>query len=204
MSRAKVRAGGFHREALDNTWRTPEHILERVRAYFGGPIPFDPATGPENPTRALRWCTGDLPAPPVAPSLFPVPDEERTAEQLRLARACGLATPWDWPVWVNPPYGGEVRAWLEKIRAERARGTEIVALLPTSRWETDYLQAALAEAVALCLIRKRVSFVSSQDGAACGGNTSGSMLVGWNVSPARWRRAFSPLGMCLSVEVMGG
>ncbi|MCC6824023.1 MAG: hypothetical protein IT579_25185 [Verrucomicrobia subdivision 3 bacterium] len=199
MSQAKVQAGGYHRESLDNTWRTPENILERV-FYFGGPIPFDPATGPENPTRALRYCTGDLPAPPVAPSLFPAPVEQLDAERLALARADGLATPWDWPTWCNPPYGGEIKAWLAKFVRESGRGTEIVALLPCSRWETSYLQEALVRAVALCLIRKRVAFVSSQDGAQVGGNTTGSMLVGWNVrSVSTFFAAFRPLGACFEL-----
>lgn len=204
MTQRKVTAGGYHRESLDNSWRTPEHILERVRFYFGGEIPFDPATGPDNPTRALRFCTGDLPAPPVPPSLFPTPPEQLDAERLALARADGLAIAWDWPTWCNPPYGAEIRAWLAKFVAEAARGTVIVALLPCSRWETDYLQAALATSSALCLIRKRVAFVSSQDGVAPGGNTTGSMIVGWNVDAARWRDAFSPLGTCFEWSVTRG
>lgn len=198
MSQPKVKAGGYHREALDTTWRTPERILERVRVYFGGPVPFDPATGPENPTRAERFCTGDLPPPAIASevSLFPTPPEDLTAEQLRLSRACGLATSWDWPTWVNPPYGAETRAWLTKMETEGARGVVIVALLPCARWETDYFQRMLRGLRAVCLIRGRVAFVSSQDGQAVAGNTSGSMILGWNVDLARFAEAFEPLGAC--------
>ncbi len=59
MGKGKVTSDVFGgRKSLDTTWRTPEWILERVRALFKGPIPFDPSTGVDNPTRALRYCAG--------------------------------------------------------------------------------------------------------------------------------------------------
>jgi hypothetical protein len=201
MSQRKVQAGGIVRTSLDNSWRTPEHVLERARVYFSGPIPFDPATGPENPTRALRFCTGGLDGPP-APAQAGLFLDNSPADTLALARACGLATPWDWPTWVNPPYGSELRAWLEKITVEAARGTEIVALLPASRWETGYFQLAWTGANALCLPRGRLAFVSAIDGQPVPGNPTASLIVGWNVDLARWALAFSPLGVCSRIEAV--
>jgi hypothetical protein len=204
----KVQAGGVLREALACDWRTPERILERVRAYFGGPIPFDPCTGPENPTRALRFCTGGIEAPASAsvPSLFPDAEAPTAREQagLALARASGLATSWAWPTWCNPPFGEELRDWLAKVRREAARGCEVVLLLPCSRWETDYFQELWTAAVAVCFIRRRVDFISAIDGQPVKGNPYASMLLGFNVSPARWREAFEPLGACSRIEVLRG
>lgn len=186
----KAPAGGIVRTSLDNTWRTPPALLERVRAYFGGPIPFDPATGPENPTEALRFCAG-------APgTLFAGGAGE-------LARANGLEVPWSWPTWVNPPYGRELRGWLAKIQHEAARGAEIVGLLPCARWEQRYFQAARRAANAECLITGRVAFISSLDGKAVGGNPYASMLLGWGVHLPRWREAFEPLGACWELVPLG-
>jgi hypothetical protein len=59
LPRAKVKAGGMLRSAIDTTWQTPEWLLDRVRLLFpGGQIPFDPASTSENPTKALRYCAG--------------------------------------------------------------------------------------------------------------------------------------------------
>ncbi len=183
--RAKVRAGGIIRTALDCSWQTPEWLLEQIRVYFGGPIPFDPSSAPENPTKALRFLCG-------APgSMF----AEQTGQN-------GLEA--EWPLlgtYCNPPYGTELRAWLEKFTTEAARGCEIVALLPCSRWETGYFQALLAGSRVMCLLKGRVAFVSSIDGAEVPGNCSGSMLLGFNVDLARWVAAFGAEDFRTSYEL---
>ena len=183
MSRAKVQAGGIIRKSLDNSWQTPEWILDAVRAYFGGPIGFGPSSAPENPTKATRFCCG-------APgSMFAA----QTGQN-------GLDV--EWPsrgTYCNPPYGTELRAWLGKFSAEAARGVEIVALLPCSRWETAYFHETLSRASLMCLLRGRVAFVSSLDGAEVPGNCSGSMLLGFNVDRDRWAASFGDLGLTLSV-----
>lgn len=198
MSLPKVHAGGHIRTALANDWRTPPHVLDRARVFFGGRIPFDPATGPENPTDAVRYCAG-------APgTLFaPKPEEDLTAHEV-LARSNGLEVAWDWPTWVNPPYGRELAAWLRKIGGEAKRGTLIVALLPCSRWET-HLQKALARASCACFVRGRLAFISALDGKAVSGNPTASMLVGFGLVPGSlaevsFATAFGPLGLCLALR----
>jgi hypothetical protein len=220
-----VRAGGVIREALDNTWRTPERFLERVRVYFGGPIPFDPATGRENPTRALRICTepptperlaelvratargadlslglyeGELAIPLVSARITNAALLALKGEHPSLRS--GLDVAWDWPTWCNPPYGRELKVWLTKFVAEARRGTEIVAFLPCARWEQGYFQRALRAARNVCFVKGRVAFISSIDGVAVGGNPYASMLVGWNTDGARWLEAFEPVGSCLDMK----
>lgn len=180
----KVQAGGPIRSSLDNTWGTPESILGRARVYFRGDIPFDAATAPTNPTRALRFCAGPG-------QLF--------GRDGALEEQNGLAVDWRWPTWVNPPYGSELRDWLLKIEAQSQALVEILALLPCSRWEQRYFTRVLECARAICFHEGRVAFVSSIDGAAVGGNPYASMLLGFNVDRARFAEAFAPLGPCFSL-----
>ena len=48
--------------ASRSDWQTPDSILLLVRAVIGGPIGLDPATSPDNPTRALEFYTAALEA----------------------------------------------------------------------------------------------------------------------------------------------
>lgn len=183
MSRAKLQAGGILRKSIDSTWRTPEYVLERARHYFGGPIPFDPATGPENPTKAVRFCAGP------AGTLF-------AGDSLESKN--GLEVEWEHPTWVNPPFSKE---WTVKIGKEARDGSEIVALLPCNRFETDYFQEMFALAACVCWVKGRIKFVSSIDGVEVGGNPYASMIVGLNVNPAQFDEAFGPLGLCMDLGV---
>lgn len=209
----KVQAGGIIRTSLDNTWQTPESILEPVRAYFGGQIPFDPASAPNNPTRAARFCCGPPgrlfsspgPTSATAPALFgELPEPEIPGERLEVN---GLELAWDWPFFCNPPYGEDLSAWIAKTasEAERLPGRAGITLWPASRWETSYLPPALARAAVVCFHRGRVAFVSSADGQAVSGNPGASMVLGWNVDVPRFAKAFGPLGRCFRLsEVLGG
>jgi hypothetical protein len=191
-----VQAGGIIRTSLDNTWKTPEYVLDAARAYFGGPIPFDAATTEANHTGALRFAA--LPVGTLqGPSLFPEPEKVGT-----LQGPDGLALSWDWPTWCNPPYGEHLKAWLAKIAREAGRGAEILALLPCSRWEQAYLTDCLASANAICFHRGRISFISSIDGEAVDGNPTASMFLGCNVSPARFVAAFGDLGRCFTIAAL--
>lgn len=181
--RAAVKAGGILRKSIDTTWRTPDYILERARVYFGGPIPFDPATGQENPTKALRFCAGP------SGTLF-------AGDKLESKN--GLEIEWEWPTWVNPPFSKE---WTVKIGKEAADGSEIVALLPCNRFECDYFQEMFRRACIVCFHESRIRFLSSVDGAAVDGNPYASMILGFGVDVDRFREAFSPLGLCMDLGV---
>jgi hypothetical protein len=169
--------------------------VDAVRVYFGGPIPFDPATAPTNPTGALRYCSGGA-APLFEAQLF----EEVQGEGVEgeLVATDGLSV--EWPergTFCNPPYGGELKAWLARFGAESDLGHELVTLLPCSRWEQPYFSKPFAKANALCLIRGRVSFVSTRDGTRPKGAPGASMFLGWNVNRRRFRKAFGPFGQIL-------
>lgn len=211
MSQPAVPAGGHHRKALDNTWRTPEWLLDRVRVYFGGPIPFDAASAPDNPTKAEVYCVP--PAGPMFAEFDPAPEPAQLTliepEEAELVgeRLVVDSLAEDWPTdraWINPPYGSAIYDWMAKIvRSGRDEGREIVALIPTSRWEVQRFQRFFGELDAVTLIRKRVAFISSRDLKPVRGNTSGSMLCGINVDRGAWLEAFGSLGLTFTPIPLG-
>lgn len=196
MTERKAPAGGIVRTCLDVTWQTPPEIIDAVRAYFGGRIPLDPATAPDNPTGAARFC-----ARPQAPidrgGMFAEPDQGG-----ELVSEDGLSIPWDEGVWLNPPFGKALRLWLAKVEREAARGTPIIALLPCARWEQGYMHTLLSAAQVVMFFRGRVAFISTLDGARVGGNPYASMLLGFNVDAGRFAAAFAALGLTLRVEAV--
>ena len=196
--RRKAQAGGILRTCADSTWQTPESILGSVRMFFAGPIPFDPASAPDNPTRALRFCCGApgtmferLTMSRGLPMEVPTPQE---------AMVNGLEVPWEHDTFVNPPYGRELNAWLDKIAKEARRGVLILALLPVNRTEQKHMQGALALSSAECLVYRRVKFVSSIDGREVGGNPYASWIQGYNVEWRKFWAVFSELGTCRKLQ----
>lgn len=165
--------------AMDTCWQTPPELLERVRVYFDGAIPYDAATAPDNPTHALSFSTEDgLTRSWQRPIMWPE------------------ALPWG--VYVNPPYGKVLKEWLAKMSNEASLGAKIIALLPCARWEQEYFQQAMAEADAVCMIRRRVAFIRPSTGDRVGGNTYANMFVGFNTDQAKFVEAFGPLGACFA------
>lgn len=154
-------------------WWTPPEILEPVRQFFGGPIEFDPATHPSNPTRASRFLC-----------------------------AHGLEAKWprSLKTFCNPPYGPTLLAWVEKIvKSAMFTDRPMVALLPGQRFETKVWQEVLLPASSLSavvFIQGRVKFLRP-DGTRAKSNPYGSMLYLFNVDDGerdRCAAAFRPLG----------
>jgi hypothetical protein len=222
----KVQAGGILRTSLDNTWQTPRKILDPVDRYHGGKIPLDPASASSNPTRAARFCCGRVEAPAarggfvgaylsrgLGDGLGDVFAGNPVAESIAAAAVSavrgewpwvsGLEVRWDWPVWVNPPYGRELRPWLVKITREAWAGQEIVGLLPCARWEQRYFHRLLRAAGRIVLIQGRVAFISTIDHVAVQGNPYASMLVGWNTERDRWLECFGGLGASFEMKRTG-
>lgn len=53
----------------------------------------------------------------------------------------GLAQDWYGICWMNPPYGKEIAAWIQKAYEESRKGVTVVCLLPArtdTRWFHDY------------------------------------------------------------------
>lgn len=176
-------------------WWTPEKILVAVRKFFAlrgrhdgfdgaEVIELDPATDASNPTKALDFFTKET---------------NGLAQSWSLYECCKTN------VFVNPPYGREIRDWARKIHAEAIGGQRIVALLPGQRFEQRYWQENLfnERLVALVFIVGRLSF-KRPDGTACKGNPYGSFLYVYD-QPGTGAfghavEAFSHLGMVFPVD----
>jgi len=91
-------------------WYTPDPLVKRLEAIFGR-FTLDPCATPESAR---------------APKFFTKEDD-------------GLIQSWTGEnCWLNPPYGDEIPAWVDKAaRESRNANTSVVALLP-ARTDTDW------------------------------------------------------------------
>lgn len=81
----------------------------------------------------------------------------QTADRLIILPEDGLKATWSGRVWLNPPYGKEAAAWLEKL-AQHGNGIALVF----GRLETKWMQPYIANG--FFQLRGRISFISSRDG----------------------------------------
>src|SRR3990167_5924502 len=168
---------GRGRPDMDKGWQTPPEILYPARRYWQG-IPFDVCSSPENPTEAVEFWT---------------PQDH----------ALSLEWPDRW--WCNPPYGGELRAWLEKAAQEAQHGSEGIALISASRWEQAWMQDVLQAVDYVCFIRGRVAFIRPSTGDRVGGNTYANLYLGFGIRYwRRWLAEFRRVGACFRLEGLSG
>lgn len=127
-----------HKTSEEDEWLTPPEIVERVVAVLGG-VDLDPCSN----------TFGD-PAVPAARHIVEAED--------------GLAEAWGGRVYMNPPYGDAIGAWVEKLRAEHADGnvTAAIALVPA---RTDTAWFAALRDCAMCFVRGRLRFSGSDNSA---------------------------------------
>jgi len=112
------------RKAKSTTWLTPPKILEAL-----GVFDLDPCAAPS----PRPWDTA--------------------AKHIELPE-CGLSASWSGRVWLNPPFGDEASAWLDKLAAH-GNG---IALVP-ARTETQmFFRSVWGRADAVCFVRTRPHF----------------------------------------------
>lgn len=71
----------------------------------------------------------------------------------------GLNQPWAGEtVWMNPPYGKEIGAWVKKAHEETRNGATTVCLIP-SRTDTKWWHTHVMGANEIRFIKGRVSFI---------------------------------------------
>lgn len=106
------------------------------------------------------------------------PDQDsfnRTASHMIHPPADGLAFDWYGRVWLNPPYGGELKAWIKRL-AEHGRGTALVpARTEVESWFWPFVWEA---ADAILFIRGRLYF-HRPDGSTAGNAGHGSVLAAY-------------------------
>ena len=121
-------------------WETPAWLFERLDAEFR--FTLDAAASADN-AKCARFLG---------------PGSNIAADALGAAWA-------EETVWLNPPYGRGLGAWMEKAARSRAAGATVVCLLP-ARTDTAWFHGqVLAQAQEVRFIRGRLKFGGSRSGA---------------------------------------
>lgn len=148
-------------------WNTPQVIVDRVRTFNERPIGLDPCSNASSIVGAdVEWTL------------------ERDGDS--------LPKPWTGHglVYVNPPYGRGIDAWVRKCRETSWLGGEVIALVPArpdTAWWHDHCAPPRAEAV--CFWRGRLTFVGAPAPAPFP-----SALVYWGPRKWRFRDTFIDVG----------
>ena len=79
-------------------------------------------------------------------------------------KADGLSSAWGAANFVNPPYGSEIKKWLEKGFHEYLKGKTVVFLLP-SRTDTAWWHDYVLKAHQIRFIRGRLKFDDQKNSA---------------------------------------
>lgn len=137
MAGIQQRSPGMFTSATPE-WYTPTEIIQRVVALFGT-IDLDP-------------CSNSTGEPRI-----PAAKHFREADN-------GLDQPWRGKVYMNPPYGREIGAWVDKLADEFDYGnvSEAIALVPA---RTDTAWWAHLPASMVCFVTGRLSFSDHENPA---------------------------------------
>lgn len=138
-----------HRSRQD--YATPPEFITAVKAFLGiGQFAIDLAASDEN-AKALAY--------------FSEADDSLTQDWTKALSDLQGDTPladrdlaW---AWLNPPYAN-IGAWVEKARAEAAKGAAIAMLLPASV-STEWYAAHVHGRADVVFIRPRLTFVGHAD-----------------------------------------
>jgi len=188
-----IKRSGMQASATDE-WQTPESILRPVRDYFGGLIDLDPATTPDNPTGAHKFC--------VEPGTLPArtPGRDGEVSDPRHGVEDGLRFPWGRSrVFLNPPFRA-IRDWAPKIGEECLKGCHLILVLPPTRCDTAYFQEWISNErlSAVLEVRGRVNFLL--EGREAKNNVYPTLLRLYNGDRRRFTECFAHLGRVIWVE----
>lgn len=137
--RAKAFYATSGNSSIGQAWETPSELLEVLYSVFGG---FD-----------LDPCSPRKKGPVKARVRFTAEDD-------------GLVLPWKGRVFVNPPYGRGLGAWVSKARGEFEAGdAELVVLLIPARTETAYWHRHVAGKASVWFIEGRLKFGGGKQSA---------------------------------------
>ena len=119
--------------SVDHGWETPPELLASLHRVFGR-FDLDPCAPRKSRTR-------------VKARVHLTPEDD------------GLTVAWHGVVFVNPPYGRTLAAWVAKCRREyeAGRARAVVALLP-ARPDTAYWHDHVAGRAAVFFLRGRLRF----------------------------------------------
>ena len=167
---------------------TPEWLLEPVREFFGGAIPFDCCTEASNPTCAGHFCSLEA-------------DDPSFINGGLRAGSNGLAIDWNEleGTWVQPPFSN-MNAWVAKAVAEANHGAEIL-FLSRADVRTKWFRLLADNCDMRCNINRSVGFKEAlPDGSLkqLSGDFYGYCIWYFGRRRRRFERLFSPLGEVLA------
>lgn len=161
-------------------WFTPPHIIELVKAVFGGRINLDPAS-----CREANVYVDAI-------SFYDKEDD-------------GLKQPWFAKVFLNPPFGKEgtkslAGIWLETMYEKYLAGEfrEGIALTHT-RPGYEWYESMIRE-VPICQTREKISFISSTGKKGSGSKTSQTFFY-FGSNYDRFYEVFSPYGRVIHPDL---
>ncbi len=127
---------GVHYTSETGEWYTPERVVRKVQLVLGE-IDLDPCAEPAKGIPAKAHVT---------------------------KQEDGLSYEWDGKVYMNPPYGKEIRPWVEKLKCHHEAGDvpAAIALLPA---RTDTAWFAMLDAYPRCFVRGRLKFSGGANSA---------------------------------------
>lgn len=150
-----------------NDWRTPRKFLDAARAVLGE-IDLDPASGAEA-------------------------NETVKAAKFYTEADNGLKQPWKGRVWLNPPYGGDARLFVERLIKEYQVGNVTAAclLINSHPTETKWFQELFAYPI--CFVRSRIDF-GGPSREVSSTSTHGSAIAYLGDNETKFAKTFSEFG----------
>ena len=97
---------------FSTVWETPQELFDQLDSYFH--FDLDVCALPEN-AKCERYFTPEMD---------------------------GLSQTWTGTCWMNPPYGREIGAWLEKAYVSSRKGATVVCLIPSktdTKWWHEFV-----------------------------------------------------------------
>ena len=116
-------------------WETPQWLFDELNAEFG--FTMDVCATAQN-----AKCTK-----------FYTPEDD------------GLSKRWTGVCWMNPPYGREIKRWVQKAWTESVFGITVVCLLPARTDTVMWHDLVIAHASEIRFIRGRLRFEGGKNSA---------------------------------------
>ena len=135
----RAASNNVHFMSETDEWYTPREIIDSVLAVFGGYIDLDP-------------CSNSKLKPNVPAELHYTMEDD------------GLSKSWMGKIYMNPPYGREIKDWVIKLIEEQEKGNidEAIALVP-ARTDTEWF--ASLDPHPWCAIKGRLKFSENPNSA---------------------------------------
>ena len=163
--------------SVKHDWQTPDSVLDLVEQFRH--IRLDPCTTLDNPVGAEEFFT---------------PADDGLSKDWQMERG-GL-------IYVNPPYGRELKKWVGKVVSETSRrpfqsnrlGTEVILLIPARPDTANWQQGIFNNADAVCFVQGRIKFRGAHSGAPFP-----SALVYFGDREEDFCKHFRSMGHCFEV-----